>query len=35
MIGNSTEAAIHSGVIQGVTFEIDGVIHQYKDQYPI
>ena len=34
MIGNSTEAAIHSGVIQGVTFEIDGVIHQYKDQYP-
>ena len=32
-IGNSTEAAIHSGVIQGVTFEIDGVIHQYKDQY--
>ena len=34
MIGNSTETAIHSGVIQGVTFEIDGVIHQYKDQYP-
>lgn len=34
MIGNSTETAIHCGVIQGITFEIDGVIHQYKEQYP-
>jgi type III pantothenate kinase len=33
MIGNSTETAIHSGVIQGVIFEIDGVINQYRNQY--
>lgn len=33
MIGNSTENSIHSGVLQGVTHEIDGVINQYKNQY--
>ena len=32
-IGNSTEAAVHRGVIHGVTFQIDGVRDQYKDQY--
>ncbi len=33
VIGDSTESAMHSGVIQGVVFEIDGVINQYKEQY--
>lgn len=33
MIGNNTENSIHSGVLQGVIFEIDGVINQYKEQY--
>ena len=33
VIGNSTKNAMHSGVIQGVLHEIDGVINQYKDQY--
>lgn len=33
IIGNSTNTAIHSGVIYGVSFEIDGVIEHYKDDY--
>ncbi|MFT4673614.1 MAG: type III pantothenate kinase [Patiriisocius sp.] len=33
MIGDSTECAMHSGVIQGVIFEIDGMINEYKQQY--
>lgn len=33
IIGNTTNSAIHSGVIYGVLFEIDGVIHTYKEKY--
>jgi type III pantothenate kinase len=33
MIGDSTVSAIHSGVLQGVIFEIDGAINEYKRQY--
>ena len=32
LTGNSTQTSIHSGVINGVTFEIDGVISQYKQE---
>ncbi|MDN3678085.1 type III pantothenate kinase [Flavobacterium paronense] len=32
-IGNSTQEAIHSGVINGVALEIDGFIKLYKSQY--
>ena len=32
LIGNSTENAIHSGVVNGVIFEIDGIIEHYKQQ---
>ena len=32
-IGNSTEESIHSGVINGVTLEIDGFIDLYKAEY--
>ena len=32
-IGNSTSESIHSGVINGVTLEIDGFIELYKVQY--
>ena len=32
-IGNSTSESIHSGVINGVTLEIDGFIELYKSQY--
>jgi type III pantothenate kinase len=32
-IGNTTATSIHSGVINGVTHEIDGFINQYKEQY--
>ena len=32
-IGNSTQESIHSGVINGVAFEIDGFIELYKTQY--
>lgn len=32
-IGNSTAESIHSGVINGVTFEIDGFIEHYKTKY--
>jgi type III pantothenate kinase len=33
LIGDSTFQAIHTGVIQGLTNEIDGFIDQYKLQY--
>lgn len=33
LIGDSTENAIHSGVINGVVNEIDGVINAYEDKY--
>lgn len=34
IIGNSTDESIHSGVINGTIFEIDGVIDKYKEKYP-
>ena len=30
LVGNSTESSIHSGVINGVINEIDGIIKQYR-----
>lgn len=33
IIGNTTESAIHSGVVMGVVKEIDGVIDAYLDKY--
>ena len=33
-IGNTTQQAIHTGVIQGLIHEIDGFITQYQSQYP-
>jgi len=33
IIGSTTESSIHSGVIYGVTKEIDGVIDQYRDKH--
>jgi type III pantothenate kinase len=33
IIGNSTQTSIHSGVIYGVTMEIDGVISQYRQDF--
>lgn len=32
-IGNSTETSMHSGVINGVSQEIDGVINQYRTRF--
>ncbi|GAA3773570.1 type III pantothenate kinase [Corallibacter vietnamensis] len=34
IIGDSTNNAIHSGVVNGVLAEIDGVISQYKLKFP-
>lgn len=34
IIGNNTQEAIHSGVVYGVVNEIDGVIDNYKLNYP-
>ncbi len=33
LIGNSTETSMHSGVVNGVSAEIDGVIDQYKSRF--
>ncbi len=33
LIGNTTETSIHSGVINGICREIDGVISQYKGRF--
>ncbi len=33
LIGNSTSASMHSGVINGVLYEIDGFIANYKKNY--
>ncbi|WP_109302514.1 type III pantothenate kinase [Aquimarina sp. AU474] len=33
-IGNTTEEAIHSGVVQGILYEIKGVIEDYCNIYP-
>ncbi len=35
ILGNSTESAIHSGVVIGVLKEIDGVIDQYKKEFQV
>jgi type III pantothenate kinase len=32
-IGNATESSIHSGVVNGICLEIDGVINQYKTRF--
>ena len=32
-IGNSTDQSIHSGVVNGMIYEIDGFINQYKNKY--
>ena len=34
LIGNSTETAIQSGVVNGVTAEMDGIINRYEQKYP-
>ncbi|GEQ85351.1 type III pantothenate kinase [Patiriisocius marinistellae] len=34
LIGTTTDKAIHSGVLEGVLLEIDGVINAYKKEYP-
>jgi type III pantothenate kinase len=33
-IGNSTSQSIHSGVVNGLVYEIDGFIEEYKALYP-
>jgi len=34
LVGKSTETSIQSGVIHGMTAEIDGIIDRYRDKYP-
>lgn len=34
IIGSSTNSSIHSGVVNGVLYEIDGIINEYKEKYP-
>ncbi|MBJ6366496.1 type III pantothenate kinase [Snuella sedimenti] len=34
LIGNSTNSAIHSGVVNGILREIDGLIEEYRLKYP-
>ena len=33
LIGNSTQSSIQSGVINGILFEIEGIIQQYKESH--
>ena len=33
-IGNSTHDSIHSGVINGVLYEIEGTVNEYQNKYP-
>jgi len=33
LIGNSTESSIHSGVVNGICSEIDGIIEQYSSRF--
>lgn len=33
LVGNSTNQSIHSGVVNGLICEIDGIIDRYKQQY--
>lgn len=35
VIGSTTNESIHSGVVQGVLFEIDGAINHYKEHYNV
>jgi len=35
IVGTTTDGAIHSGVVQGVLFEIDGVINHYKEHHQV
>jgi type III pantothenate kinase len=32
-IGNSTSQSIHSGVVNGLVYEIDGFIEEFKTQF--
>ena len=32
-IGNTTETSMHSGVVNGICNEIDGIIEQYKSRF--
>src|SRR5687768_12885438 len=34
LIGDSTEAAIQSGVVNGLLMEIEGIIRQYQEKFP-
>ena len=34
LVGKDTISSIHSGVINGITNEIDGIIERYIDEYP-
>jgi len=33
LIGNSSKQSIHSGVINGVSMEIDGIVNKYREKY--
>ena len=33
IIGNTTKSSIHSGVVNGVIYEVDGVIDEYKQRF--
>ena len=33
LIGNTTESSIHSGVVNGVCAELDGIIDQYRSEF--
>ena len=33
LIGDTTESCIHSGVVNGVSTELDGIIDQYRSEY--
>lgn len=35
LIGKSTESALHSGVINGIAAEIDGIIYRYKQDFNV
>ncbi len=35
LVGNSTVNAIHSGVVNGVVSEIDGIIDTYREEFNI
>ncbi|TVZ53097.1 type III pantothenate kinase [Dokdonia sp. Hel_I_53] len=35
IVGTTTETSIHSGIVQGIILEIDGVINEYKTQYHV